>query len=74
MSVRPRAAWASGGSSWPSSPASRGARGATRIDLVVQGDNRARGFYARLGLRELPELAPLARRRGSVGERSPTER
>ena len=33
-----------------------GARGATRIDLVVQGDNRARGFYARLGLRELPGL------------------
>ena len=31
-----------------------GARGATRIDLVVQGDNRARGFYTRLGLRELP--------------------
>lgn len=30
------------------------ARGATRIDLVVQGHNRATEFYARLGLRELP--------------------
>jgi ribosomal protein S18 acetylase RimI-like enzyme len=30
------------------------ARGASRIDLVVQGRNRATEFYARLGLRELP--------------------
>ena len=29
-------------------------RGATRIDLTVREENRARGFYARLGLRQLP--------------------
>ena len=39
-------------------------RGGTRIDLVVPEGNLARGFYARLGLRQAGRLAALARRRG----------